>query len=184
MNTQLIILDRDGVINHDSDDYIRSPADWLPISGSAEAIAKLNNAGYHVAVATNQSGLSRGYFDLTILAEIHQKMHDLLAESGAYIDQLEFCPDHPDKPGPNRKPAPGMVLKLLTDFNANPEDTWFVGDSISDVRCALNAGCKPALVLTGKGQETVSKSEFQALDVPVFDSLAVFTELLLTKRPN
>ena len=181
MSSPLIILDRDGVINHDSDAYIRSPEDWTPIAGSIAAIAQLNRAGYKVGVATNQSGLSRGFFDLTTLEDIHDKMYRLLAESDAHIDQLVFCPDHPDSPGPDRKPAPGMALKLLSEFNAIPCETWFVGDSLSDIKCALNAGCKPALVLTGKGIKTLETAEFKALvAVPVYSSLAEFTKELLT----
>ena len=181
MSTKLIILDRDGVINHDSDDYIRSPGEWLPITGSAQAIAQLNQADFKVGVATNQSGLSRGFFDLTTLTAIHETMFEHLAIEGAHIDQLEFCPDHPDKPGPNRKPAPGMVLKLLADFDAVANATWFVGDSLSDIRCALNAGCKPALVRTGKGMTTANMSEFKKLHVPVYDDLAHFVDELLNK---
>ena len=177
-NAKLIILDRDGVINHDSDDYIKSPEEWLPIQGSAEAIAKLNQAGYKVGVATNQSGLSRGMFTIDTLADIHVRMNQHLAEHDAKIDKLFFCPDHPDHPGPDRKPSPGMAIKLLEEFNAVAEDTWFVGDSISDIRCALNAGCKPVLVKTGKGMRTLAKSEFQELDVPVFADLAEFVKRL------
>ena len=182
MSQPLIILDRDGVINHDSDDYIRSPEDWLPVDGSAEAIARLNQAGYKIGVATNQSGLSRGFFNSDMLDSIHEKMFAYLATYHATIHQLEYCPDHPKQPGPDRKPAPGMVIRILNDLDARPEDTWFVGDSLSDVQCALNAGCKPALVLTGKGQKTLAKVEFQALGtVPVFRDLADFTEALLTE---
>ncbi|MBT8449044.1 MAG: D-glycero-beta-D-manno-heptose 1,7-bisphosphate 7-phosphatase [Gammaproteobacteria bacterium] len=179
MSVKLIILDRDGVINHDSDDYIRAPEDWRPIKGSAEAIAKLNQAGYIVTVATNQSGIGRGFFSVEVLTEIHGKMFSHLAKANARVEQLEYCPDHPNSAGPFRKPAPGMALKLLRDFNAEPESTWFVGDSISDMKCALNAGCKPALVLTGKGNKTSVSAEFQDLEIPVFNDLEDFTEQLL-----
>ena len=177
-SAKLIILDRDGVINHDSDHYIKSPEEWLPIEGSAEAIAQLIQSGYSIGVATNQSGLSRGLFDLAMLEKIHSKMNQHLADHGARIDKLVFCPDHPDNPGPDRKPAPGMVIKLLEEFNAVAEETWFVGDTISDVQCALNSGCKPAVVRTGKGAHTLTKPEFQKLDVPVFDDLADFVKHL------
>jgi len=176
---RLIILDRDGVINEDSDHYIKSPEEWIPIESSLRAIARLNRAGYKVGVATNQSGISRGYFDTTTLTLMHKKMEHCLAQVGGHIDALEFCPDHPDNAGPDRKPNPGMVHKLLQQFNASPEQTWFVGDSLSDIQCARNAGCRPALVLTGKGQRTRQKADFPN-QVPVFNDLAEFTDFLLS----
>jgi len=178
---KLIILDRDGVINFDSDDYIKSMEEWLPIESSLKAIAKLNHAGYKVGVATNQSGIARGFFDLTALTMIHKKMEMMLAQHGAQIHALEFCPDHPEEAGPNRKPNPGMALKLLEQFQVTPGDTWFIGDSLSDIQCAENAGCKPALVLTGKGERTKSSGKLSR-DVPVFKDLAQFVELLLTEQ--
>ena len=185
---KLIILDRDGVINHDSDNYIKSPSEWLPINGTAEAIAKLNKLGIKVGVATNQSGIGRGLFDEKMLNSIHQKMHMYLSEHGAHLDKLSFCPDHPDAAGPNRKPAPGMALFLLDYFKADAAETWFVGDSISDLLCAIIAGCKPALVLTGKGRRTLQKKEFESLSVPIYKDLADFfsqvIEPLSTKHPD
>lgn len=178
MNNKLIILDRDGVINLDSDEYIKSPEEWIPIESSLRAIAKLNRTGYKVAVATNQSGIARGMFDTTTLAIMHKKMEMELAKVGAHIDALEYCPDHPDNPGPDRKPNPGMVNKLLSLFNASPEQTWFVGDSISDIECAINSQCKPALVLSGKGRQTLKKDQFPSL-TPVFDDLQHFVDSLL-----
>jgi D-glycero-D-manno-heptose 1,7-bisphosphate phosphatase len=179
MTSPLIILDRDGVLNEDSDQYIKHPDEWLPIPGAAEAISRLNQAGYRVAVATNQSGISRGYFDEAVLATIHAKMTDHLLHHNAHIDQLLFCPDHPDNPGPNRKPAPGMALTLIAQFEAIAADTWFVGDTMSDVQCALNAGCKPALVRTGKGTRTLQQHNWSDVNVPVFDDLAGFVANLL-----
>lgn len=177
----LIILDRDGVINLDSDDYIKNPEEWIPIDSSLRAIAKLNKAGYKVAVATNQSGIARGYFDTVTLSMMHKKMDLALAQVGAHIDALEFCPDHPENPGPDRKPSPGMAKKLLKLFNAQAGKTWFVGDSKSDIECALNAGCKPALVLTGKGERTLKKltAQKQSQEVPYFENLAAFVEYIL-----
>jgi D-glycero-D-manno-heptose 1,7-bisphosphate phosphatase len=178
VTNHLVILDRDGVINEDSDDYIKSPEEWIAIESSLPAIAKLNKAGVKVAIATNQSGISRGYFDIETLDAIHQKMHQSLAEQGANIDALCFCPDHPDNPGPFRKPAPGMLNELINQFQANPEQTWFVGDSKSDIDCALNAKCNPALVLTGKGQRTIEKhGPFQ--DLKQFTDLADFVDWYL-----
>ncbi len=178
MTNNLIILDRDGVINLDSDHYIKSPGEWIPIKSSLRAIAKLNRAGYKVAVATNQSGIARGMFDTVTLAMMHKKMKMEMAKVGAHIDALEYCPDHPDNPGPDRKPNPGMVNKLLLLFEATPEKTWFVGDSISDIQCALNAKCKPALVLSGKGQQTSINENFP-LSTPVFNNLQHFVDFLL-----
>ena len=175
---KLIILDRDGVINLDSDAYIKSPDEWIPIESSLRAIAKLNRAGYKVGVATNQSGVARGYFNEITLAMMHKKMEHELAKVGAQIDALEYCPDHPDNAGPNRKPNPGMANKLLSLFNASAEETWFVGDSISDIECANNAGCKPVLVLTGKGTKTQKKPELPK-SVPIFENLEDFVKELL-----
>ena len=175
---KLIILDRDGVINLDSDSYIKNPDEWTPIESSLRAIAELNRAGYKVAVATNQSGISRGLFDTVTLAMMHKKMELELAKVGAHIDALEYCPDHPDNPGPDRKPNPGMLNKLLSLFEVAAEETWFVGDSISDIQCGLNAGCKPALVLSGKGKRTLKNNKLSN-DIPVFDSLNDFVRRLL-----
>ena len=152
--------------------------EWIAIESSLSAIAKLNRAGFKVGVATNQSGISRGYFDANTLTLIHKKMEMLLANVGGHIDALEFCPDHPDSAGPDRKPNPGMANKLLSLFNADPAQTWFVGDSMSDIQCAINAGCKPALVLTGKGEKT-RQSLALPKDVPIFDDLQSFVSELL-----
>ena len=176
--TKLIILDRDGVINLDSDQYIKSPDEWVAIHSSLKAIAKLNRAGYKVTIATNQSGIGRGMFDTITLAMMHKKMEMELANVGGHIDALEYCPDHPDNAGQNRKPNPGMALTLLSLFNAKAEDTWFVGDSSSDIQCALNAGCKPALVLTGKGKKTINKGFDKS--IPVFDNLDGFVNQILS----
>ncbi|TQV88549.1 D-glycero-beta-D-manno-heptose 1,7-bisphosphate 7-phosphatase [Aliikangiella coralliicola] len=173
--TKLIILDRDGVINLDSDDYIKSPEEWIAIQSSLKAVAILNRAGYKVGVATNQSGISRGYFDEVTLAMMHKKMEMELARVGAHIDALEYCSDHPDQPGPNRKPNPGMPNKLIEMFEANPAQTWFVGDSLSDIKCAINAGCKPVLVLTGKGQRTLEKGGLPQ-NLPIYDNLKSFVD--------
>ncbi|WP_196139772.1 D-glycero-beta-D-manno-heptose 1,7-bisphosphate 7-phosphatase [Aliikangiella sp. G2MR2-5] len=175
---KLIILDRDGVINLDSDNYIKSMDEWIPIESSLKAIAQLNRAGFKVAIATNQSGISRGYFDSMTLTMIHKKMEMELAKVGAHIDALEYCPDHPDNAGQDRKPNPGMAIKLLELFEAKPEETWFVGDNISDLQCAENAGCKPALVKTGKGVRTLEKLPADH-SYPVFENLNEFVEDLL-----
>jgi D-glycero-D-manno-heptose 1,7-bisphosphate phosphatase len=178
MNKPLIILDRDGVINFDSDHYIKSEDEWLPIESSLTAIADLTKRGYNIAIATNQSGLARNYFTLDTLFAIHQKMLNIIEAKGGKISAIEYCPDHPELAGPDRKPAPGMLLRLLDTFQASPKETWFVGDSLSDINCAINAGCKPILVLTGKGIKTLSSSKFDSV-VPVFDDLLSFTKSIL-----
>jgi D-glycero-D-manno-heptose 1,7-bisphosphate phosphatase len=151
--TKLIILDRDGVINQDSDAYIKSPDEWIPIASSLKAIAKLNALGYCIGVATNQSGIGRGFFNTQTLNLIHEKMHLSLKKVGGHIDRLEYCPDHPDQATHNRKPNTGMLESLLHYYNVYASNTWFVGDSVSDIKCAINAGCRPVLVLTGKGMQ-------------------------------
>ena len=180
MTDKLIILDRDGVINQDSAQYIKSPDEWIPIKSSLRAIARLNQNGYKVAIATNQSGIARGLFDTVTLTIIHKKMEMVLANVGAHIDALEYCADHPDRPSPNRKPNTGMIDRLLALFDVDPKETWFVGDSISDLKCADSAGCKGALVLTGKGTQTQSETTL-CKDIPVFENLDVFVEQLLAK---
>lgn len=172
---KLVILDRDGVINLDSDDYVKSSDEWIPIDSSLRAIAKLNKAGYLVAIATNQSGISRGYFDEIELSLMHKKMELLLANVGGHIDAIEYCPDHPDNPGPNRKPNPGMLNKLLEKFGVSDSNTWFVGDSISDIQCAIRGNCKPVLVLTGKGRKTISHAELPE-NTLVYQNLADFVD--------
>ncbi len=177
-NPNLIILDRDGVINLDSDDYIKSVEEWIPIRSSLKAIARLNQAGYKVAIATNQSGIARGYFDLSTLDLIHKKMLYEIENGGGHIEKIEFCSDHPKNPTLFRKPNPGMLLKLCASLGVNQKDTWFVGDSLSDLNCAINASCKPALVLTGKGKTTVENNVISE-NIPVFDDLNQFVNFIL-----
>lgn len=181
MSSKLIILDRDGVINQDSDQYIKSPDEWIAFPESLKAIAKLNKAGYKVCVATNQSGIARKMFDLNTLSKMHEKMDIELAKVCGHIDDLEFCPDHPNNPGPNRKPNTGMITKLLSRHAADPAKTWFVGDSISDVKCAVDSGCIPALVLTGKGKKTIKNINFDK-QTPVFNNLWEFVDQLLEEN--
>ena len=141
--SKLIILDRDGVINQDSDHYIKSLDEWIAYPSSLKAIARLNEAGVKVAIATNQSGVSRGFFSEETLHLMHEKLEALLKDVGGHIDAIEYCIDHPDKATTRRKPGPDMVNKLLSDFKQTANTTWFVGDSKSDIDCALNAGCLP-----------------------------------------
>jgi D-glycero-D-manno-heptose 1,7-bisphosphate phosphatase len=153
---KLIILDRDGVINYDSADYIKSPAEWKPIPGSLEAIARLNQAGYHVVVATNQSGIGRGLFDVATLNAIHEKMHKALGLAGGRIDAVFFCPHTQDTDCDCRKPKPGLLEDIAHRFNTELTGVPVIGDSLRDLQAAAAVGAQPVLVLTGKGERTVA----------------------------
>lgn len=152
-----IILDRDGVINHDSDQYIKTPDEWIAIPGSLEAIAQLNRAGFRVFIATNQSGIARGFYDVATLDAIHEKMVGELAAVGGYIEEIFFCPHHPDAQCACRKPQPGLLYRIQEKYDLCLADTFFIGDSWSDMQAALTAGCKPLLLLTGNGQRHIAK---------------------------
>lgn len=164
-----VLLDRDGVINHDSDDFIKSPEEWQPIDGSLEAIALLNAHGYRIAVITNQSGLARGLFDDSVLEKIHQKMHRLVSDKGGNIDAVYFCPHGADSACNCRKPKPGLLELFAAEKHADLAHTYFIGDSWRDIQAALAAGALPMLVKTGKGQKTLT--EHPNLNIPVFDTL-------------
>jgi len=151
---QLIILDRDGVINFDSDQFIKSPEEWKPIPGSLEAIARLNQAGYRVVVSTNQSGVGRGLFDMPTLNAIHDKMHKACALVGARIDAVFFCPHTAENHCQCRKPKPGMLEEIAERYNISLSGVPAVGDSLRDLQSAATMGAQPYLVLTGKGAKT------------------------------
>ena len=151
---KLIILDRDGVINHDSAQFIKSPEEWRPIAGSLEAIARLNQWGYRVVVATNQSGIGRGLFDMDRLNAIHDKMNRAVAQAGGRIDSIFFCPHAADSTCECRKPRPGMLLEIAVRYNLELKGVPAVGDSLRDLQAAEAVGATPILVLTGKGQKT------------------------------
>ena len=151
---KLIILDRDGVINHDSDQYIKSPAEWKPIPGSIEAIARLNQSGYRVVVATNQSGIGRGLFDMGVLNAINDKMMALVFLHGGRIEALFFCPHTAAENCDCRKPKTGMFEEIARRFEIDLTGVPCVGDSLRDLEAAAKMGCQPILVLTGKGKRT------------------------------
>ncbi|WP_341678146.1 D-glycero-beta-D-manno-heptose 1,7-bisphosphate 7-phosphatase [Niveibacterium sp. SC-1] len=151
---KLIVLDRDGVINHDSAQFIKSPEEWKPIPGSLEAIARLNQAGWRVALATNQSGVGRGLFDMDTLNAIHEKMVRALAAVGGRIDAIFFCPHAADSTCNCRKPRAGMLEDISLRFNVDMNGVPTVGDSLRDLEAGMLVGCKPYLVLTGKGERT------------------------------
>jgi D-glycero-D-manno-heptose 1,7-bisphosphate phosphatase len=173
-----IILDRDGVINFDSPYYIKSPDEWNAIPGSLEAIATLNQAGYRVIIATNQSGIARGYYDLTILNQIHEKLHRELALVGGHIDEIFFCPHHPDEHCTCRKPQPGMLYQIRDKYALDLTTTYFIGDSATDVEVSHAAGCIPILVLTGNGKKTVEKFA-HSHHIPTFENLAAAVQFIL-----
>jgi D-glycero-D-manno-heptose 1,7-bisphosphate phosphatase len=151
---KLVILDRDGVINYDSDEYIKNPDEWRPIPGSLEAIAKLTQSGWRVVVATNQSGVGRGRFDMETLNAIHAKMHKAVNQAGGRIEAVFYCPDLPESGSACRKPSPGMFLAIGERFNVALERVPAVGDSLHDLQAAAAVKAQPILVLTGKGERT------------------------------
>ena len=174
---KLVILDRDGTINHDSEHHVRSPEEWRPIKGSIEAIARLTQAGYRIVVATNQSGIARGYFDTRTLLEIHEALQRAAAQAGGRVDAFFFCPHAADSACACRKPQPGMLLEAARRFNVSLEDTYMVGDARRDVEAAAAAGARPVLVLTGKGRKTKEEGKLPA-GTQVFADLAAFAEHL------
>jgi D-glycero-D-manno-heptose 1,7-bisphosphate phosphatase len=167
-----IILDRDGVINHDPDGYIKSPEEWNPIAGSLEAIARFNRAGFRVLVASNQSGIGRGFYGLDALQRIHEKLFYLLQDAGGKIDEIFFCPHHPDDGCVCRKPSTGMFLEMQAKYGMDFSETYFIGDSIGDVKVAEAVGCVPVLVMTGNGRETLAKHP-ELMRVRRFEDLAM-----------
>jgi D-glycero-D-manno-heptose 1,7-bisphosphate phosphatase len=151
---KLVILDRDGVINVDSDQFIKNPDEWKPIAGSLEAIARLNHAGYRVVIASNQSGVGRGLFDMGALNAINDKMHRALTHVGGSVDALFYCPHAADSNCECRKPKPGMLVDIGQRFNTDLTGVPTVGDSLRDLQAATAVGAQPILVLTGKGEQT------------------------------
>ncbi len=153
---KLIILDRDGVINYDSAEFIKKPAEWIPIPGSLEAIARLNQDGFRVVVATNQSGVGRGLLDMAALNSIHDKMHKALGHVGGRIDAVFYCPHAQEANCACRKPRPGMLEDIAHRFNAELAGVPCIGDSLRDLQAAATVGALPMLVLTGKGAQTAA----------------------------
>jgi len=175
---KLIVLDRDGVINHDSTQFIKSPEEWRPIPGSLEAIARLNHAGYRVVVATNQSGIGRGLFDMATLNAIHEKMYKALALVGGRIDALFYCPHTADAQCECRKPKTGMLSEIAVRYGLDMTGVPCVGDSVRDLQAADAVGAQPMLVLTGKGEKTLRDGSFPKNTV-IFPDLAFAVSALL-----
>lgn len=178
---KLVILDRDGVINHEQQDFIGTPADWRPIAGSLEAIARLNQHGYLVAIATNQAGISRGLFDMRALNAIHQKLHLAAQAVGAHIDAIFFCPHAADEFCDCRKPRPGMLVTIGERFSSSLQSVPMVGDALRDMHAAFEVGCTPYLVKTGKGEKTLEKGGLPP-GTQVFEHLAAVVDHLLQEE--
>ncbi len=180
---KLVIMDRDGTINAESTEFIKSPEEWTALPGALEAIARLNHAGWHVVVATNQSGLGRGLFDVASLNAMHAKMHKELASLGGRVDAIFYCPHTPDDNCHCRKPAPGLFEQIGERYGIDLKSVPVVGDALRDVAAGAAAGCQPNLVLTGNG------SIYRGIDLPpsfpadtrVHQDLGAFAEWLITK---
>jgi len=182
---KIIVLDRDGVINKDSDDYIKSAEEFVPIEGSITAIARLSAAGFKVVVATNQSGLSRKYFDDDQLSEIHHLLCSMVKQSGGTIDGIFYCPHHPDEGCSCRKPKTGLLEQIENELSCKLQGCYFVGDSLKDIQAALAFGCKPILVRTGKGSITEQNiADTSDLFVPIHDDLADVVSSILGLRDD
>ena len=179
-----LILDRDGVINADSDHFIKSPAEWQPLPGSLEAIARLHQAGFSVVVISNQSGVARGLFSLDTLRKINNKMRQAVTEAGGQIEKIYFCPHGPDDNCQCRKPLPGLFLQAAEEQGFDLSTVYAVGDSVRDLDAAISAGAQPILVKTGKGPRSLAHIDSEPADsylhqVPQYADLAAFADTLL-----
>jgi D-glycero-D-manno-heptose 1,7-bisphosphate phosphatase len=175
-----IVLDRDGVINHDSDAFIKSPDEWIPIEGSLDAIIKLNRHGYKVLVCTNQSGIGRELFDMATLNKIHQKMYDLLQQKGGKIEAVFFCPHTQKDACLCRKPLSGMLEDIENRYNISLNNVAMVGDSLRDLQAGERMGMKPFLVLSGKGQKTFAEKKTELpKNTQVFHNLSAVVDFLI-----
>ena len=185
---KLVILDRDGTINEDRDDYVKSADEWVPLPGALEAIAKLNHAGWHVAVATNQSGLGRGLFDMGALNAMHRKMNEMLAAVGGRVDAVFFCPHAPEDDCDCRKPLPGLFTRIGERYGVDLDGVPAVGDTLRDLQASSAAGCKPHLVRTGKAAELdeagLARLTAQVPGLQVHDNLAAFAQALIAGEPK
>ncbi|MFO6421775.1 D-glycero-beta-D-manno-heptose 1,7-bisphosphate 7-phosphatase [Hylemonella sp. W303a] len=185
---KLVILDRDGTINQDRDDYVKSEAEWVPLPGALEAIARLNHAGWHVVVATNQSGLGRGLFDVAALNAMHTKMHKLLATAGGRVEAIFYCPHGPEQACRCRKPAPGLFEQIGERYGVSLQGVPTVGDTARDLIAGTSVGCEPHLVLTGKGEawrEPLAAGQGLPTNFPastrVHENLAAFAAWLIAR---
>ncbi|WP_303909288.1 D-glycero-beta-D-manno-heptose 1,7-bisphosphate 7-phosphatase [Thiohalomonas denitrificans] len=180
---KVVILDRDGVINEDSDDYVKSPEEFVLIPGSAEAIARLNQAGYRVAVATNQSGIARDYFNVDALNRMHSKLRRELNKVGGEVELIAYCPHGPDDACACRKPEAGLLKEIGERMGVVLRGVPVIGDSLRDLQAARTVGARPILVKTGKGQRTLEKASDGDLEgVAIFDDLAAAATAILEER--
>lgn len=178
----LVILDRDGVINHDSDAYIKSLEEWVPYPSAIDAIARLNKAGYTVAIATNQSGIARGYYDETTLQSMHDRLTELVEAKGGRIAHIAYCPHGPDDQCACRKPLPGLLLQIQQQLGMDSlTGSWMVGDSLRDLKAGESVGCRSVLVRTGKGEKTLA-SHTNLENTLVYPDLAAFADWLCQQR--
>ena len=181
---KLVILDRDGTINEDRSDYVKTPEEWTPLPGALEAIARLNHAGWHVVVASNQSGLGRGLFDVSTLNAMHAKMHQLLATVGARVDAVFYCPHAPDDGCHCRKPEPGLFEQIGERYGIDLHGVPVVGDTARDVLAGVTTGCEPHLVLTGKGVAYRGRRLPHSFPkgTQVHEDLAAFADFLIARE--
>ena len=179
---KLVILDRDGVINFDSAQFIKSPAEWKPIPGSLEAIARLNQNGYKVVVATNQSGIGRGFLDMDTLNAIHEKMHKALFAAGGRIEAIYFCPHTAEANCNCRKPKPGMFRRISETMNVALDGVPAIGDSLRDLQASAEIGCRPLLVRTGKGEKTLATGGLPKGTLDFADLAAAVDHILEVKK--
>ena len=184
MSRRLVILDRDGVINHDSADFVRTPDEWLPIDGSIEAIARLSSAGFTVAVATNQSGIGRKLLDKPALDAMHDKLRSLVREAGGDVDRIVYCPHHPEDGCDCRKPAPGLYRQLSRQYGVPLDGVPVVGDSERDLVAARAVNARPILVLTGKGENTAADLKQSGGGVEKFSDLCSAATHLIAEISN
>ena len=176
---RLVILDRDGVINRDSSEFVKSADEWIPLDGSIEAIARLSQAGFRVAIASNQSGLARGLFDTSALSDMHEKLRDLVADAGGRIDHIAICPHGPDANCNCRKPKPGLLHQIGAQLNEALENTPVIGDSLRDLQAARSVLARPILVRTGNGENTESGLPNDLSRIEVYDDLGAAVTALI-----
>jgi len=174
---KLIILDRDGVINYDSDDYIKTVAEWIPLPGALDALARLSRAGWTVTVATNQSGLARGYYSVPTLDSMHQVLRDEVQQRGGHLGLITYCPHGPDDGCTCRKPLAGLLEQIAEHYQTTLDGVWFVGDSLRDLQAAVAVNAQPVLVCSGKGEQTRAKALPE--NTLIFADLAAVADHLL-----
>ncbi len=182
MSPQLVILDRDGVINHDSDEFVKTPDEWLPIDGSIDAIAKLSRAGFTIAVATNQSGIGRKIIDKPALEAMHDKLRSLVKDAGGDVDRIAYCPHLPEDACECRKPAPGLLRQLARHYGVPLDGVPFVGDSERDLEAARAVNARPILVLTGAGEQTAAALQQRGDSIETFADLDAAATALITEN--